>query len=184
MNHQTTTKTRFFYACDGVACEVTSKPKGNLTKAADHAKGRGWSIDGNGGPVLCYDCVVIGNAVEERPVTPHLFDHETSGYIAWLSEVDHLDVEAARRELKWVLDALYGAGDGDPNSPRRVDREADWGDAAGNIAERLEDFAPEASDRTCAECGESEAHAPDCDQRPPCPICERRDGHDAGCANR
>jgi len=191
-HHESRTETaRFWFECSTPGCIETSKKKKSLTKAADHAKARGWLIEGNGTPPLCPihsdedpDSPEIRAEMHSRQNNePHLFERETSNYVATLSAVDRMDAHEARRNLKWILDAMLGVGDGTPDDPRAIDFEKDWSDLPQIIWDHLADLRPEAADVACDECGAHEAHAPDCDQRPGCNECEQREGHRAGCPN-
>lgn len=69
----------------------------------------------------------------------HLFDHETSEYVAWLDQVDEMTEDQAKRMLKNVLDSLYGindAGDETDSEPRHFDLHKEWND---NVHESLSD---------------------------------------------
>lgn len=77
-----------------------------------------------------------------------LYDHETPRYRGWLSEVDVAPDDVVRARLKWVLDALYGVGDGMlDGTPRDIDPNKEWnGDALESIGQDLEYFAPSPQD--------------------------------------
>lgn len=76
------------------------------------------------------------------PFENHIFTHETPRYRAWLDEVDRMDVQFLRTRLKLILDELWACGDGNAEQPRDIDLNAEWGEAASNIAQTLEDYAP------------------------------------------
>lgn len=74
-------------------------------------------------------------AAEDRP---HIYDSETPAFRAFLRDIDTMPEATLRRAVKFVLDDLYGAGDGDADSPRYLNPDKEWtGDTANEVRESL-----------------------------------------------
>lgn len=88
---------------------------------------------------------------------PHIFEHETPAFRAFLRNIDTLPEAMIRKALKFVIDDLYGAGDGDEDSPRYLDPDKEWsGDTATEVRESLGsliDTPDRDPDAECLDCG-------------------------------
>jgi len=96
---------------------------------------------------------------------PHIFAHETPAFRAFLRNIDTLPEAMIRKALKFVIDDLYGAGDGEEGSPRYLDPDKEWtGDTANEVRESLGsliDTPDRDPGRTCEHC-----------EKAPCACCD------------
>ena len=77
--------------------------------------------------MLCYKIALLGDAPaadgeapENSVCTPAYRDH--------MKKVDALSKVQLARIVKWVIDDLYGVGEGDPHSPRALNPNNEWDD--------------------------------------------------------